>query len=70
MHRNIEIYILPSGIVQLNTIYIKVYLLTASQDVTMKPKSKIDSKLANLETEARPRHLGFETDVRPDISKV
>ena len=31
---NIEVYILPAGIVQLNTIYIKVYLLTASQDVT------------------------------------
>ena len=27
----------------------------------MKPKSKIDSKLANLETEARLRHLDLET---------
>ena len=30
----------------------------------MKPKSKIDSKLVNLETEARPIHLGFETEAR------
>ena len=31
---NIEIYILPAGIVQLNTICFKVYFLAASQDVT------------------------------------
>ena len=36
----------------------------------MKPKSKTDSKLANLGTEAIPRHLDFETEARRDISKV
>ena len=30
----------------------------------MKPKSKIDLKLANVETEAIPRHLDFKTDAR------
>ena len=30
----------------------------------MKPKSKIDSKLTNLDTEARLRHLDFETEAR------
>ena len=30
----------------------------------MKTKSKYDSKLANLETEAGPRHLEFETEAR------
>ena len=33
----------------------------------MNPKSKIDSKLANLEIKARPRHLDFETEARWDI---